>query len=232
MKKIFTLLFIFGMLMQSTAVFAVEDIYSLDEINQTNTQSVDSSSADSIEENNSVLKASVTFDWLDITQAQREENINHYRNLLFENNSSKIYFTKDEFKEKFKEYYKDKDFKLHYMLTNNGVTEDEDAKYCAFYYKNKTLVMYAIQYKNNPNKAFYYTAFGGLRYTDLMSDEYPNFPYTSMQYDRKGRLKSAIYFLSKDLQYMYGPDKEFQGVWYKEKMYDKNGKQTLTRTNW
>ena len=56
-----------------------------------------------------------------------------------------------------------------------------------------------------------------------MSKEYPNFPYTSMQYDRKGKLKSAIYFVSKDLQYMYGPDKEFQGIWYKENMYDKNG---------
>ena len=140
--------------------------------------------------------------------------------------------TKDEFKSQFSKYYKDKDFKYHYMLTNNGVTEDEDAKYCAFYYKKNTLVMYAIMYKNNPNNAFYYSAFGKLHYTDVMSKEYPNFPYTSMQYDRKGQLKSAIYFLSKDFQYMFGPDKQLQGVWYKDKMYDKNGKQTLTRTNW
>ena len=53
-----------------------------------------------------------------------------------------------------------------------------------------------------------------------------------MQYDRKGQLKSAIYFITKDIQYMFGPDKEFQGIWYKDKMYDKNGKQTLTRNNW
>ena len=92
--------------------------------------------------------------------------------------------------------------------------------------------MYAIQYKNNPTNAFYYTAFGKLYYTDVMSKEYPNFPYTSMQYNRKGQLKSAIYFVSKDLQYMYGPNKDFQGLWYKENLYDKNGKQTLTRTNW
>ncbi len=118
------------------------------------------------------------------------------------------------------------------MLTNNGVTEDEDAKYCAFYFKKGTLVMYAIQYKNNPTNAFYYSAFGKLYYTDLMSKEYPNYPYTSMQYDRKGQLKSAIYFITKDIQYMFGPDKEFQGIWYKDKMYDKNGKQTLTRNNW
>ena len=118
------------------------------------------------------------------------------------------------------------------MMTNNGVTEDEDAKYCAFYYKKGTLVMYAIQYKTNPHNAFYYTAFGKLYYVDITSNDYPNFPYYSMQYNRKGQLKSAIYFVSKDIQYMYGPNKEFQGIWYKDKMYNASGKQTLTRSNW
>jgi len=94
------------------------------------------------------------------------------------------------------------------------------------------LVMYAIQYKNNPTNAFYYSAYGKLYYTDVMSQEYPNFPYTSMQYDRKGNLKSAVYFVSKNIQYMFGSDKNFQGIWYKDKMYDKNGKQTLTRSAW
>lgn len=237
MKKILLSLFFAGILLNTQVAFGVEDIYSLDEI--TSQQEVIKSRSEAVEKNvlnkdtdSKTLEAVVAFDWLDITQAQRDENIEHYRNLLFEDNSSRVYFTKDEFKKEFKTYYKDKDFKLHYMLTNNGVTEDEDAKYCAFYYKNNTLVMYAIQYKNNPNKAFYYTAFGGLRYTDVMSDEYPNFPYTSMQYNKKGQLKSAIYFISKDLQYMYGPEKEFQGLWYKDKMYDKKGKQVLTRTNW
>ena len=69
-------------------------------------------------------------------------------------------------------------------------------------------------------------------YTDVMSDEYPSFPYTSMQYDRKGKLKSAIYFVSKDIQYMFDSNKDFQGVWYKDKMYDKNGKTILSRSNW
>lgn len=232
MKKIFTLLFIICTLNIFSQAYAVEDIVSLDEINQNNQTEQDNPTQPVQNTDSSILQASVTFDWLDITQAQRDENIEYYKNLLFDNNKSRIYFTKDEFKTEFAKYFKDKDFKHHYMLTNNGVTEDEEAKYCAFFYKKNTLVMYAIQYKNNPNRAFYYTAFGGLRYTDIMSDEYPNFPYTSMQYDKKGRLKSAIYFVSKDLQYMYGPDKEFQGIWYKEKMYDRKGNQTLTRTNW
>ena len=215
-----------GLIGFNAKVNAIENIYSLDDVAPVQNEEVQVTNV------NAPLEATVSFDWLDIDLAQRENQIQHYKDLLFANNSSHIYFTKDEFKKEFAKYYKDKDFKLHYMLTNNGVTEDEDAKYCAFFYKKKTLVLYAIQYKNTPNKAFYYTAFGGLGYTDLMSDEYPNFPYTSMQYDQKGQLKSAIYFASKDLQYMFGPDKEFQGIWYKDKMYDKNGKQVLTRTNW
>lgn len=226
MKKfLFSILIILGVgFVQSS--FAVENIVSLDEIDTHN-------EAEKIsEEGVKTLEAKVTFDWLDISQAQRDEQILHYKDLLFENNKSKISFSKDEFKSEFGKYFKDKEYKHHYMLTNNGVTEDEDAKYCAFYYKKNTLVMYAIQYKDNPKRAFYYTAFGKLYYTDVMSDEYPNFPYTSMQYDRKGNLKSAIYFISKDLQYMYGPDKVFQGIWYMDKMYDKNGKQVLTRSSW
>ena len=226
MKNILVSLMLIGLIGFNAKVNAIENIYSLDDVAPVQNEEVQ------VTNGNAPLEATVSFDWLDIDLAQRENQIQHYKDLLFANNSSHIYFTKDEFKKEFAKYYKDKDFKLHYMLTNNGVTEDEDAKYCAFFYKKKTLVLYAIQYKNTPNKAFYYTAFGGLRYTDLMSDEYPNFPYTSMQYDQKGQLKSAIYFASKDLQYMFGPDKEFQGIWYKDKMYDKNGKQVLTRTNW
>ncbi len=224
MKKIISILTILLLSSFTIRANAVEDIVSLDEVE---TPKVEQAQYDV-----QPIKAEIKFDWLDITQAQRDENIEHYRNLLFENNTTPIYFSKEEFKNHFAQYYKDKNYKHHYFLTNNGVTEDEDAKYCAFYFKRGTLVMYAIQYKNNPTNAFYYSAYGKLYYTDVMSKEYPNFPYTSMQYDRKGKLKSAIYFISKDLQYMYAPDKEFQGIWYKEKMYDKNGKQTLTRTNW
>lgn len=225
MKKILCLL---AILTFCTGAYAVEDIVSLDEEAPVQTQV----QQDNQSQQANLLETAIKFDWLDISQVQRDENIENYKRLLFDENTSKIYFTKDEFKSEFAKYYKDKDYKHHYFLTNNGVKEDEDAKYCAFYYKKNTLVMYAIQYKTNPTNSFYYNAFGKLYYTDITSKEYPNFPYTSMQYDRKGRLKSAIYFVSKDLQYMFGSDKEFQGIWYKDKMYDRNGKQTLTRSNW
>lgn len=225
MKKIFVILFLLLFANNVLPSFAIENIVSLEEEGQ----NVETSQSEQLSQ---PLEASISFDWLDVSLAQREEYISKYKNLLFENNSSKIYLNKEEFKTKFAKYKKDKEFKLHYMLTNEGVTEDEDAKYCAFFYKRNTLVMYAIQYKNNPTNSFYYSAFGKLYYTDVISEEYPNFPYTSMQYDRKGNLKSAIYFLSKDMQYMFGPDKEFQGVWYKDKMYDKNGTSVLTRSQW
>lgn len=219
------LLLAFGIVFPS---FAVEEIYSFDEVEQPQIEQIKEHEVANVEP----LQVSVVFDWLDLDVAQRQDNIDKYKNFLFENNTSRIYFTKDEFKKEFAKYRKDTDFKHHYMLTNNGVTEDEDARYCAFYYKKGSLVMYAIQYKNNPTKAFYYTAFGKLHYADIMSDEYPSFPYSSMQYNKNGQLKSAIYFVSKDIQYMYGPEKEFQGIWYKDKMYNVNGKQVLTRSNW
>lgn len=230
MKKFFAIMFTLFVCVSVNKVCAVEEIYSLDDVKPNQNVEVKSDEQKPTEEK--VLKLEVAFDWLDISQEQKEDLINDYKSKLFDENTSKVYYTKDEFKKTFAEYFKDKDYKHHYLLTNNGVTEDEDAKYCAFFYKRNTLVMYAIQYINNPKNAFYYTAFGKMYYTDVMSDEYPNFPYTSMQYDRKGRLKSAIYFVSKDIQYMFGPDKEFQGVWYKDKMYDKNGKTVLTRSNW
>ncbi len=223
MKKIIILSTCLMATMFLPQAFALENITSLDDVEVPVQEEITEPK---------ILKAEIKFDWLEISQAQRDENIEHFKNLLFENNTSKIKYTKEEFNKEFSAYKKDKDFKLHYMLTNEGVTEDEDAKYCAFYFKKNTLVMYAIQYKNNPTKAFYYTAFGKLYYTDVISDEYPNFPYTSMQYNRKGELKSAIYFVSKDIQYMFDPDMNFQGIWYKDKMYDKNGKQTITRTAW
>ena len=148
------------------------------------------------------------------------------------NDDSKIHLTKQEFNSKLAKYKKDKEFKHHYMLTNNGVTDDEDAKYNPFYYKKDTLVIYAIQYKNDIHHSLYYTPYGKLYYVDITSDNYPNYPYYSMQYNRKGVLKSAIYFVSPDIQYMFNGEQEFVGVWYKDKLYDIDGKQVSTRENW
>ena len=176
------------------------------------------------------LTGGTVFNWVDITQVERDEQIQQYKEILF---GDKIQtFKKKEFKEKYEEFLKDKNWKEHYRLAKLGIKETPQANICAFFFKKDILLIYAIQYKENPRLIYYYNAYGSLQYVDEISENYPNFPYTSKQYRRNGKLVSAIYFTSHDTQYMYGPDGEFTGLWHKEKMFDKNGKQKVTRTNW
>lgn len=219
MKKL--LLFLLMVCLSTGGVFAFEDIFVEErppQSEQVITPQVQN-------------EPEVIFNWADLTKNERIELANSYRDVIF-SDSSKIYLTKDEFKKEFEKYKKDKNFKYHYMLANNGVTEDEDAKYSPFYYKKNTLIIYAIQYRDDIHHSLYYTAFGKLYYADITSENYPKFPYYSMQYDKKGNLKSALYFASKDIQYMYDSKKEFQGVWYKSQMFDLDGKQISTREGW
>ncbi len=177
------------------------------------------------------LTGEARFDWVDMSQIQRDSTIEYYHDILFGDSAVKE-LSKDEFKQKFQSFKKDENYKEHYMLAKDDVKETKDANICSFYYKNNILIIYALQYKNNPNNVFYYDPYGRLRYVDIISENYPNFPYNSKQFKSNGKLVSAIYFKSKDLQYMYEPDGKFRGVWYKEKMYDRKGKQTVIRTNW
>ncbi len=177
-----------------------------------------------------VLTGNLVFDWLDISQIQRDEVIEKYKSELFGEDT--IYkYDKKGFKEEYKDFLKDNDYKRHYMLVSNNVTETDTENLCGFYRK-KLLISYAIQYKNDLRTVYYYDALGKLRYVDKFSENYPNFPYMSKQYRANGTLVSAIYFMSHDMQYMYNSDKSFKGAWYKDKMYDSRAKQILTRNNW
>ncbi len=177
-----------------------------------------------------VLTGNLVFDWLDISQIQRDEVIEKYKSELFGEDT--IYkYDKKGFKEEYKDFLKDNDYKRHYMLVSNNVTETDTENLCGFYRK-KLLISYAIQYKNDLRTVYYYDALGKLRYVDKFSENYPNFTYMSKQYRANGTLVSAIYFMSHDMQYMYNSDKSFKGAWYKDKMYDSRAKQILTRNNW
>lgn len=177
------------------------------------------------------LTGGVDFNWVNMSQVERDADISEYQKTLFGDEIvTKI--PKKEFRNNYKDFLKDKNYKSTYQLVINGITETSDAKLCAFLYKEKVLYMYAIQYKNNPQRVYYYSPLGALKYVDELSENYPNFPYYSKQYRANGTLAGAIYFGSHDLQYMYEPDGSFKGVWYKEKMFDRNAKQILTRTNW
>lgn len=177
-----------------------------------------------------VLTGNLVFDWLDITQIDRDKVIKKYKSELFgEDTVYKI--NKKEFKNKYVDFLKDTDYKRHYVLVSNNVTETDSENLCGFY-KGKLLISYAVQYKNDLRTVYYYDTFGKLRYIDKFSENYPNFSYMSKQYKANGTLISAIYFMSHDMQYMYNSDGSFKGAWYKDKMYDAHAKQILTRSNW
>lgn len=177
------------------------------------------------------LTGEAQFDWVDMSQVQRDSTIEHYKNILF-GNAGIASLSKSEFNEKYAPFMRDKNYKLHYNQARSGMIENEDANICAFFFKKDILLIYALQYKDNLRNVYYYNAYGHLQYVDVISDNYPNFPYHSKQYRNNGKLVSAIYFISPDIQYMYKPDGDFKGIWYKDKMFDKNGKHAVNRTNW
>lgn len=176
------------------------------------------------------LQSSLTFDWFNKTQIERDENINQIRALLF-NNKLITKYNKKEFKDKYAKFWKDEDFLKHYDEISKGVKEDIDKDYCGFYI-GKLLIAYGIQYKNNLKNIYYYDAMGNLRWIDEFSPEYPNFPYYSYQYYRNGELAASYYYVSRYDQYVFNYDKTFGGRWFKEKMYNRKNKVIMTRTNW
>ena len=72
MKKIFTIIFALFFILNANRAFSVENIVSLDEVEQNSQEQV-------IENNENMttpLEVEVVFDWLDLSQAKRDENIN------------------------------------------------------------------------------------------------------------------------------------------------------------
>lgn len=174
-------------------------------------------------------EAAISFDWITKTQLQRDENIKQIQDMLF-SEGFKPNYSKKEFKEAFKDNWKDKDNFQHYETVNSGVTEDANNFYCGFF-KSKVLVVYGVQHKSNMKNKYYYDAMGGLRWIDLMSDKYPEFPYWSYQYYRNGKLVAAYYNLSDYDQYIFDANKKFLGRAYKENIYNRNAKVIMTRSN-
>ena len=96
----------------------------------------------------------------------------------------------------------------------------------------KNIYMYALQDKKDVSKAYYYDALGNLKYIDFIEGEYPDYPYYSIQYRISGQPVSAIYFVSKDTQYLFAPNGDFTGVWHKHNLYNKSSEIILTRTTY
>lgn len=178
-----------------------------------------------------IIEGGVTFDWISKSQMQRDENISQIQKILF-NEKTVLKYPKKEFKAKYAPFLKDKDNIKNYIEIKNGKREDDEKIYCAFFWKKDFLYAYGIQYKNNMKNIYYYDAMGGLRWIDTFSDNYPKFPYQATQYSIKGDLVATYYYISDTDQYVYGPNKEFKGRWYNDKLYNRKAKVIMTRSNY
>lgn len=177
---------------------------------------------------NDIYIADIQYDWINKSEIEKETIISEVRDIIFENGELP---KQKDFKSQFKDKLKDKNYREHYFAASAGYKEYKDNNISAFYYKKqKHIYMYALQDKKDITKSYYYDALGKLRYIDFNFGEYPEYPYYTIQYSISGKPISAIYNLSRDNQYLYEPDGEFKGVWYKHNLYSKESKVILTRT--
>ena len=178
---------------------------------------------------NDILIADVTYDWINKSEVEREAIIQEVKDIIFEQPVEK----QNDFRSQFKDKLKDKNYLENYMAASAGYKEYKGNNISAFYFKKmKSLYMYALQDKKDVSKAFYYDALGHLKYVDLIYGEYPDYPYYSIQYRITGTPVSAIYFASKDCQYLFTPKGDFEGVWYKHNLYNKKSEVILKRTTY
>ena len=178
---------------------------------------------------NDILVADIQYDWINKSDVEKESIISEVHDIIFENEVE----LKKGLKKEFKDRLKDKDYIEHYMAASAGYKEYKEYNISAFYAGNKKYIyMYALQEKEDLSRTYYYDALGHLRYVDYIYGEYPDYPYYSIQYRINGKPVSAIYFVSKDNQYLYEPDGTFKGVWYKHNLYDKHSKIILKRTTY
>ena len=178
---------------------------------------------------NDVLIADVTYDWINKSEVEREAIIQEVKDIIFEQPVVK----QNDFRSQFKDKLKDKNYLENYMAASAGYKEYKGNNISAFYFKKmKSLYMYALQDKKDVSKAFYYDALGHLKYVDFIYGEYPDYPYYSIQYKITGTPVSAIYFASKDCQYLFTPKGDFEGVWYKHNLYNKKSEVILKRTTY
>jgi hypothetical protein len=178
---------------------------------------------------NDIFVADIEYDWINKNELEKEEMITEVHDIMFENPVE----PRKDLRSLFHDKLKDKNHVDNYLAASAGYEEYKGNNISAFYYKRmKSPIMYALQEKTDVSKAFYYDAMGTLRYVDFIDGDYPDYPYSAIQYRISGKPVSAIYYISKDCQYLFKPNGEFEGVWYKHKLYNKSNKVILTRTTY
>ena len=178
---------------------------------------------------NDILVVNIEYDWINKNEVEKEAIISEVRDIIFEEPVEK----RTDLKTLFADKLKDKNHYENYIAASAGYKEYKDNNISAFYYKRfANLYMYALQDKKDLTHSFYYDAMGTLRYVDFINGEYPDYPYYAIQYRINGTPVSAIYFVSKECQYLFKPNGDFEGVWYKHKLYNKHNKVILKRTTY
>ncbi len=178
---------------------------------------------------NDTIIANIQYDWINKSELEKEAIISEVRDIIFKNPVER----KKDFKSQFKDKLKDKNYLENYYAASAGYKEYKGNNISAFYYgKMKNIYMYALQDQKDLSKAYYYDALGNLKYVDFIEGYYPDYPYYSIQYRISGKPVSAIYFVSKDCQYLFTPRGDFEGVWYKHNLYNKKNKVILKRTTY
>lgn len=172
--------------------------------------------------------AKISYDWVKLAKNDRITLVHEIVNSLSKSDFIPDKFSKQDFKNTFAVYLKDKDSKLHYIQAKNKIKNTNEYKISGFF-KGNMLILYALQYDNDLHHNFYYDVFGNLRFVDFISDEYPAYPYYSKQFYRNGNTVAYFYYLSDNMQFIFDSNFNFKGVWQNEKMYDLNGNVLLTR---
>ncbi len=173
------------------------------------------------------LKGSTEFIWDKLTQTERDADISQIMSKVVTEDIV-LNYDKTEFQNKYEEFKKDKNNKINYISVKLGKNNFTDRIIVPFYAK-KILYGYGIIYKNDLKTCYYYTAMGGLFSVELFEKDYNDYPVASYQYDKKGRLTSAVYSLSQNDEYMFTPGGIFLGRWYGENYYTSKGKVMMTR---
>ena len=181
----------------------------------------------SIANYNDIYIVDIQYDWIRKKTIEKEAIISELRDIMFDSPVVKQKGLRKELKDKLK----DKNHIEHYMAASAGHKEYGEYNISAFYFKNqKNIYMYAIQDKKDISKAYYYDALGHLKYIDYIYGGYPEYPYYAIQYRVSGNPVSAIYYVSKENQYLFKPNGTFKGVWYKYNLYDEHSKVILKRS--
>ena len=178
---------------------------------------------------NDIYVADIQYDWINKSEVEKEAMISEVHDIIFQQPINK----RTDLKSLFKDKLKDKNHLENYMAAAAGRKEFNGNNISAFYYKKMANpFMYALQDKQDTSLSFYYDALGNLRYVDFINGDYPDYPYYAIQYRITGKPVSAIYYISQDCQYLYTPEGNFEGVWYKHELYNKKNKVILTRTTY